>query len=629
MQHARQLGRYQLLDRVAFGGMAEIYRAKTQDADGRTHLVAVKRVLGHLCEDDEFIQMLVDEAKITAALQHENIARIYEFCRTDREYFIAMEYVDGKDVRALLEKTRQSGEMLPEEHVAWVGKEIARALHAAHTQRDRDGRPLRIVHRDVSPSNVLLSYRGEVKLCDFGIAKATLTRVQTKTGVIKGKVKYMSPEQAMGRKLDHRSDLFSLGTLLYEMLTLQAPFQAPTEIELIFAVRDARKRAARELRPGVHPELEAIVERAMARSRSQRFQSGEEMAQALQAFLEQAYPGYRRSYFGRYLRNTFAREIDRELRLLEEFVIEGGRAEEVGENLLADVLGPNAPYTQFTAAFVEGSKDLGDLADLPTGGKERLAEEDLADRQTPVRRPLQQQDLRSRLDAGWGPDPQASPLPPPPPPFDEEAEPPLDPAFHNEQTRILTRAQVLASMPGLHDASTQIFDLRRLPKEMQEALRPGADLGPAPPRRQTPAHAMPEIGGPEDIHEADTAYLPRAQLASPPSSASAAPPRAQAKDELHLPGVRVQQPAPAPPPPASSFLSGEMDSTTHPEGRGSGLHDEQTPAGPSSFNNLPTQLRDPRKLTDGVEITTGELSFIGGASEPSVVLDEDDLEQVD
>lgn len=214
----------------------------------------------------------------------------------------------------------------------------------------------------------------------------------------------------MGRKLDHRSDLFSLGTLLYEMLTLQAPFQAPTEIELIFAVRDARKRPVRELRPDVNPLLEDIVDRAMARSRSQRYQSGEELAQALESFLREFYGDFRRSNFGRYMRNTFGREIERELRMLEEFVIDGGRAEEVGENLLADVLGPDAPYTQFTAAFNEGA------ADLPTGagqGGAMKSAVDLGDQQTGPT-PLSQKARPERpaagprptlvrhLDAGWG-----------------------------------------------------------------------------------------------------------------------------------------------------------------------------------------------------------------------------------
>src|SRR6185369_2726632 len=189
MPFAQQLGRYQLLDRLAFGGMAEIFRAKTFDSQGNAHLVAVKKVLGHLTSDDEFIKMLVDEAKVTALLRHENIARVYEFAHTDDEYFLAMEYVDGKDVRTLLERHRIKKKPIPPEHVAWIIAEVATALNAAHTQIDQNGRPLEIVHRDVSPSNVLCSYNGEVKLCDFGIAKATLTRVQTKTGVIKGKVK--------------------------------------------------------------------------------------------------------------------------------------------------------------------------------------------------------------------------------------------------------------------------------------------------------------------------------------------------------------------------------------------------------------------------------------------------------
>jgi serine/threonine-protein kinase len=351
MQHAQQLGRYHLLDRVAFGGMAEIYRAKTADGQGQLHLVAVKRVLAHLCEDDEFIQMLIDEARLTAMLKHPNIARVYEFCRTAKEYFIAMEFVDGKDLRALLEKARQNQEWLPEEQIAYVCMQVARALHSAHIQTDRAGNPLKIVHRDVSPSNVLLSYDGEVKLCDFGIAKATSSRSQTKTGVIKGKVKYMSPEQAMGRNLDRRSDLFSLGTLLYEMLALQAPFAATTEIELLFAVRDARMRPILEVRPHLNADLNKIIDTAMAKSREKRFQSGEEFAGALEAFLDTHYPNYGVSQLARYLHKTFERERDKEQKSLDEFIIEGGSAESVGENLLADVLGPDAEYTQFTAAF--------------------------------------------------------------------------------------------------------------------------------------------------------------------------------------------------------------------------------------------------------------------------------------
>src|SRR5262245_4027671 len=274
--------------------MAEIYRAKTFDERGEQHIVAVKRVLGHLAEDDDFVQMLVDEAKICGTLRHPNIAAIYEFARSGEDYFIAMEYVDGKDSRTILDRCRQLGRTIPAQHCGYIAWQVAEALEAAHTQHDGLGRAMRIIHRDISPSNLLCSYTGEVKLCDFGIAKATLSRVQTKTGVIKGKVKYMSPEQAMGRKLDHRSDVFSLGSVLYEMLTKTPPFTAVNEMDLLIKVRDAKYRHIRELEPEVPPALEAIVDRALARSRAARFQTADEVRLALKGFLADYVPNYSR-----------------------------------------------------------------------------------------------------------------------------------------------------------------------------------------------------------------------------------------------------------------------------------------------------------------------------------------------
>jgi serine/threonine-protein kinase len=348
LRRAHQLGRYHLLDRIAFGGMAEIYRAKTFDAAGHAHLVAVKRVLAHLAEDDDFIQMLVDEAKIAGLLRHTNIARVYEFARAHGEYFIAMEHVDGKDLRTILERCRQKRQPIPPDHAAWIASEVASALHAAHTALDRQDHPLHIVHRDVSPSNIICAYTGEVKLCDFGIAKATLSKVNTKTGVIKGKVKYMSPEQALGRKLDHRSDLFSLGTCLYEMLTRVPPFTATNEMDLLIKVRDARYRAISELVPGVPPELEAVCDKCLARSRANRYQTALEAGDALRDFLRKYMPNYSRSHLGRYIRKMFAQEIERELRMLEEYVVVDVVDEDLGENLIAGALGPRAAYSEFT-----------------------------------------------------------------------------------------------------------------------------------------------------------------------------------------------------------------------------------------------------------------------------------------
>jgi eukaryotic-like serine/threonine-protein kinase len=362
VRRAQQLGRYHLLDRIAFGGMAEIYRAKTFDASGHAHLVAVKRVLAHLAEDDDFIQMLVDEAKIASILRHPNIARVYEFARAHGEYFIAMEHVDGKDARTILERCRQKKKPMPPQHAAYIAAEMATALHAAHTAVDHKRRPLRIVHRDVSPSNVLCAYSGEVKLCDFGIAKATLSKVNTKTGVIKGKVKYMSPEQALGRKLDHRSDIFSLGSCLYETLTRVPPFTANNEMDLLIRVRDAKYRPISELVPGMPPEIEQIADRCLTRSRAHRYQTADEVAHDLREFLRKYVPNYSRSHLGRYIRKLFAVEIDRELRMLEEFVLGEVVSDDVGENLIAQEMGPDAEFQQFRPRPAEG-----DGAGLPHG----------------------------------------------------------------------------------------------------------------------------------------------------------------------------------------------------------------------------------------------------------------------
>jgi serine/threonine protein kinase len=354
MRRAQQLGRYHLFDRIAFGGMAEIYRAKTFDSSGNAHWVAVKRVLAHLVEDEDFIQMLVDEAKIASQVKHPNIARVYEFTQSHGEFFIAMEHVDGKDLRSMLERCRQRKESMPPHHAAHVAAEVATALQAAHNALDPEGKPLGIVHRDVSPSNVLCAYSGEVKLCDFGIAKASLSRVQTKTGVIKGKVKYMSPEQALGQKVDHRSDIFSLGVCLYEMLTRTPPFSAVNEMDLILRVRDAKYKPVRSVAPEVSEELEAICDKCLAKKVGQRYQSAGDLAADLRSFVDRTRPGYSRTQIGRYVRKLFAEDIERELRQLEEFVLADDVHDDLGTNLIAPALGPGAEYSQFSPRPAHG-----------------------------------------------------------------------------------------------------------------------------------------------------------------------------------------------------------------------------------------------------------------------------------
>jgi serine/threonine-protein kinase len=347
MRQTKRLGRYHLTERIAYGGMAEIFRGFTHDHDSYRKDVAIKRLLPHYVEDKQFIDMLTDEFKLVSHLRHPNIAEVFELTELEDTLLIAMEYVDGKDLRSVVEKARQKRIPLQFDDVAYVMARALDGLHHAHVARDEKGTPLRIVHRDFSPSNILIGYDGTVKICDFGIAKATHNRVQTKTGIIKGKVKYMSPEQAFGRKLDWRSDIFSAGSVLYELCTGQAPFQAANEIDLIFAVRDAVPKPSREYNPHIPPELAHVIERSMARSRSGRYQTSMEFRDALLGFLKNFNAQYRRTKLSRFMKKIWASEIDRELRAMEEYVMDLSPVADLGRNLIADALGPDAAYSSF------------------------------------------------------------------------------------------------------------------------------------------------------------------------------------------------------------------------------------------------------------------------------------------
>lgn len=349
-RRTKRLGRYHLAERIAFGGMAELFRAFTFEDDGFKRDVAIKRLLPHYVEDQQFITMLTDEFKLVSHLKHPNIAEVYELVEVDDNLLIAMEYVDGKDLRSTVEKARTRRVSLALDDIAYVLARALDGLHHAHVARDENDEPLKIVHRDFSPSNLLVAYDGTVKLCDFGIAKASLNHIETKTGIIKGKVKYMSPEQAFGRKLDWRSDLFSAGSVLYELATDTAPFNAGNEIDLIFAVRDAAPTPCRELNPGIPEQLSRIIEKAMSRSRSARYQTALEFRDALLHFLRNHNPKYRRTKLSRCMKRVWAEEIERELRAMEEFVIDTHIPVEgdLGNNLIAEALGPDAAYSRFS-----------------------------------------------------------------------------------------------------------------------------------------------------------------------------------------------------------------------------------------------------------------------------------------
>lgn len=349
-RRTKRLGRYHLTERIAFGGMAELFRAFTFEDDGYKRDVAIKRLLPHYVEDQQFITMLTDEFKLVSHLKHPNIAEVFELVEVDENLLIAMEYVDGKDLRSTVEKAGTRHPPLGLDDIAYVLARALDGLHHAHVARDESDEPLRIVHRDFSPSNLLVAYDGTVKLCDFGIAKASHNRVQTKTGIIKGKVKYMSPEQAFGRKLDWRSDLFSAGSVLYELATNAAPFTANNEIDLIFAVRDAAPTPCREIRTDIPEQLGRIIEKAMSRSRSARYQTALEFRDALLRFLRNYNPKYRRTKLSRFMKRVWNEEIERDLRAMEEFIVDGEAPADfdLGKNLIADALGPGAAYSRFS-----------------------------------------------------------------------------------------------------------------------------------------------------------------------------------------------------------------------------------------------------------------------------------------
>ena len=277
-----QFGNYTLLEKIAAGGMAELFKAKMQGVEGFRKLVAIKRILPHLTDNDEFVHMFIDEAKLAAQLNHQNIAHIFDLGRIDKFYYIAMEYVAGRDLRAILKHAADNGDRFPVELAVLVASKVASALDYAHRKKDFDERDLNIVHRDISPQNVLISYEGEVKLVDFGIAKAVSRSSQTESGTVKGKLLYMSPEQARGAEIDKRSDIFSLGVVMYEMLTGEKLFMDETEMDIIRRVRDCRVSSPRRLNPAIPKELDLVVMTALEKRPEDRYQNAYKMQKDLE-----------------------------------------------------------------------------------------------------------------------------------------------------------------------------------------------------------------------------------------------------------------------------------------------------------------------------------------------------------
>jgi serine/threonine-protein kinase len=307
-----QFGPYLLLERVSVGGMAEVYKAKEYGVEGFERTVAVKRILPHVAEDDEFIAMFKDEAKIAVQLNHGNIAQIYNLGNEQDSFYIALEYVAGRDLRTIFQKAQQQGQPMPVAQAAYIIMKICEGLDYAHNKKDKYNRPLSIVHRDVSPPNILVSFEGEVKLIDFGVAKAAGRASRTQAGILKGKFGYMSPEQVRGMPLDRRSDVFSVGVVLFEILCGQRLFQAETDFATLEKVRAVDVPRPSSINPNIPKPLENIIFKALTREPEQRYQSAIELHDELQAFMFAQGLFYSRKDLAAWMRENYHREIENE-----------------------------------------------------------------------------------------------------------------------------------------------------------------------------------------------------------------------------------------------------------------------------------------------------------------------------
>jgi TonB family protein len=280
-----KFGQYVLTEKIATGGMAEVWKARMRGVEGFQKIVAIKKILPHLSDNQDFIEMFVDEAKLAAQLNHNNIIHIYDLGKIQSSYYIAMEYIDGYDLKTILRRGEERGNPVTVELALFIASKLSSALDYAHRKKDFEEREMGLVHRDVSPQNVLVSQEGDIKLCDFGIAKAASKASHTQAGALKGKLQYMSPEQAWGRSIDRRSDIFALATVLFEMLTNRKLFTGDNELSILEQVREARVQPPSLYNDEVTPDIDKIVIKALQKDPANRYQTAGEMARDLDAIL--------------------------------------------------------------------------------------------------------------------------------------------------------------------------------------------------------------------------------------------------------------------------------------------------------------------------------------------------------
>lgn len=305
-QSYEQFGKYLLLEKVAAGGMAEIYLAKSAAANGLNKFVAIKRILPQFSNNEDFVAMFKEEAKVCINLNHSNVVSIFDFGIESGQFFLVMDYVEGRNLRQIINELKKTNKSFSIDQALYLVKEAAAGLDHAHRCVDStNGKPLNITHRDMSPQNVMVSFEGEIKVIDFGIAKAETEAEDTKAGTLKGKFSYMSPEQAEGQPIDPRTDVFALGIVLWELLANDRLFTGSNEAAILRKVRDCQVPPIRKINPTVPQELERIVMKALAKDKNVRYQTAANFHRDLNRFLNTQYPDFSPQDFSAFVKDAF------------------------------------------------------------------------------------------------------------------------------------------------------------------------------------------------------------------------------------------------------------------------------------------------------------------------------------
>ncbi|MBW1870681.1 MAG: protein kinase [Deltaproteobacteria bacterium] len=348
----QKMGRYQLLALLATGGMAEIYLARQTGIQGFERLVVVKKILPHLAKQKKFLDMFLDEARIAAQLNHPNIVQIYDLGQEGEDFFIAMEYLEGESLGYLASEARKAGQVLQPAIAAGIIAQVCDGLDCAHNLQDEAGIPLRVVHRDVSPQNIIVLFSGAVKLVDFGVAKAASKIHQTRVGTLKGKLAYMSPEQCMSKPVDPRSDVFSLGAVAWELLTRRRLFKRDQEAGMINAILNEEIPSVREVHSDVSTVLDGIVMKSLQKDPKDRFQTAGEMGATLRDYIRRTGAAAGVHDIAAFTQNVFVKRARTKKKLLEEI-----RAGGSGRHAL-HVLKPETDESLPSRSEVSESEDI-------------------------------------------------------------------------------------------------------------------------------------------------------------------------------------------------------------------------------------------------------------------------------